>query len=77
MSENLIAIEWMLGLIGIGIVAVLARVWKIPAIEQKLDTVVRETDKNREKIHDINNTLHAHDVRITSLEKAKQEKTEP
>ena len=71
--EDTIAIEWMLGLIGIGIVAVLARVWKIPAIEQKLDTVVRETDKNRDKIHEINNTLHVHDMRITTLEKTKQE----
>ncbi len=66
-------VEWLFGLIAVGIIAVLAKVWKIPLIEQKLDAVVRETDKNRDKIHDINNTLHTHDIRITRLEKAKQE----
>ena len=73
--EDVITIEWMLGLLGLGIAAVLARVWKIPAIEQKLDNVVRETDKNRDKIHHINNQLHVHDLRITNLEKTKQENT--
>ena len=73
--EDVITIEWMLGLLGLGIAAVLARVWKIPAIEQKLDNVVRETDKNRDKIHHINNQLHLHDLRITNLEKTKQENT--
>lgn len=52
---------------------ILARVWKIPSIEAKLDNVIRETDKNRDKIHDINNTLHVHDLRISALEKTKQE----
>ena len=66
-------VEWLFGLIAVGIIAVLAKVWKIPLIEQKLDAVVRETDKNRDKIHDINNTLHTHDIRITQLEKTKQE----
>lgn len=66
-------VEWLFGLIAVGIIAVLAKVWKIPLIEQKLDAVVRETDKNRDKIHDINNTLHIHDKRISDLEKAKQE----
>ena len=65
-------IEWLFGLIAVGIIAVLAKVWKIPLIEQKLDAVVRETDKNRDKIHDINNTLHHHDIRITNLEKTKE-----
>ena len=74
--EEVVTVEWMLGLIGLGIAAVLARVWKIPAIEQKLDNVVRETDKNRDKIHHINNQLHVHDLRITNLEKTKQENTE-
>ena len=55
------------------IATVLARVWKIPQIEAKLDNVIHETDKNREKIHDINNTLHNHETRIAILEKAKQE----
>lgn len=73
--EDVLTIEWMLGLLGLGIAAVLARVWKIPAIEQKLDNVVRETDKNRDKIHHINNQLHVHDLRITNLEKTKQENT--
>lgn len=65
-------VEWLFGLIAVGIIAVLAKVWKIPLIEQKLDAAVRETDKNRDKIHDINNTLHHHDIRITNLEKAKE-----
>lgn len=73
--EDILTVEWMLGLIGLGVAAVLARVWKIPAIEQKLDNVVRETDKNRDKIHSINNQLHVHDLRITNLEKTKQENT--
>lgn len=55
------------------IATVLARVWKIPQIEAKLDNVIHETDKNREKIHDINNTLHNHETRIAILEKTKQE----
>lgn len=65
-------VEWLFGLIAVGIITVLAKVWKIPLIEQKLDAAVRETDKNRDKIHDINNTLHHHDIRITNLEKAKE-----
>lgn len=52
---------------------ILNRVWKIPAMEEKLDNVGKETDKNRDKIHDINNTLHYHDIRISALEKTKQE----
>lgn len=52
---------------------ILTRVWKIPAIEAKLDMAVKETDKNRDRIHDINNTLHTHDLRISALEKTKQE----
>lgn len=52
---------------------ILNRVWKIPEMEAKLDSVIKETDKNRDKIHDINNTLHHHDIRISALEKAKQE----
>ena len=67
--EEFTIVEWMLGLVGLGVAAVLTRVWKIPAIEQKLDTVVRETDRNRDKIHEINNTLYRHDARIEALEK--------
>jgi hypothetical protein len=66
-------IEFALVLLGGGIATVIARVWKIPQIEAKLDNVISETDKNRDKIHDINNTLHAHDLRISALEKTKQE----
>ena len=69
-------VEWLFGLIAIGIIAVLAKVWKIPLIEQKLDAVVRETDKNRDKIHNINNTLQHHEYRISTLEKSKIERTE-
>ena len=52
---------------------ILNRVWKIPEMEAKLDSVIKETDKNRDRIHDINNTLHHHDIRISALEKTKQE----
>ena len=55
------------------IATVLARVWKIPQIEAKLDNVIQETEKNRDRIHDINNTLQNHETRITILEKTKQE----
>ena len=69
-------IEFMLTLLGLGTATVIARVWKIPAIEQKLDSVVRETEKNRDRIHEINNTLHVHDIRITKIEEAKKERVE-
>lgn len=69
-------IEFMLTLLGLGTATVIARVWKIPAIEQKLDSVVRETEKNRDRIHEINNTLHVHDIRITRIEEAKKERVE-
>jgi len=52
---------------------VLMRVWKIPAIENKLDNVVKETESNRSKIHSINNTIFSHETRITLLEKSKKE----
>jgi uncharacterized metal-binding protein len=70
-------IEWLFGLIAVGIIAVLAKVWKIPLIEQKLDAVVKETDHNRNKIHKINNTLQHHEYRISNLEKIKIERTQP
>ena len=69
-------VEWLFGLIAIGIIAVLAKVWKIPLIEQKLDAVVKETDKNRDKIHKINNTLQHHEYRISNLEKSQTKRTE-
>ena len=62
----LIAVAGAVGLI-------LQRVWKLPALEEKLDNVTDETEKNRHKIHTINNTLHSHETRITVLEKAKEE----
>ena len=68
-------IEWLFGLIAIGIVAVLAKVWKIPLIEQKLDAVVRETENNRDKIHRINNTLQHHEYRIDALEKTSKKES--
>ena len=52
---------------------ILNRVWKIPAMEEKLDNVIKETDKNRDQIHNINNTLNHHEIRISVLEKTKQE----
>ncbi len=74
--ENVEFVEWLFGLIAIGIIAVLAKVWKIPLIEQKLDAVVKETESNRDKIHRINNTLQHHEYRIDALEKTKNERTE-
>ncbi len=74
--EDIEFVEWLFGLIAIGIIAVLAKVWKIPLIEQKLDAVVKETEHNRDKIHRINNTLQHHEYRIDALEKTKTERTE-
>ncbi len=68
--------EWILALLGVGIAAIIAKVWKIPSIEHKLDTVIKETDSNRDKIHKINNTLQHHEYRIDALEKTKTETTE-
>jgi hypothetical protein len=66
-------IKFALVLLAGGIATIITRVWKIPQIEAKLDNVIAETDKNRDRIHDINNTLHSHDLRISALEKTKQE----
>jgi len=52
---------------------ILHRVWKIPTIEAKLDNVSNETDKNREKIHKLTNSIYSHETRISILEKAKEE----
>lgn len=65
-------IEYFLYLITGMVGFVLMRVWKIPAIENKLDNVVKETESNRTKIHQINNTLFTHETRITLLEKSKE-----
>ena len=71
--NNFELLEWLFGLIAIGITVVIAKVWRIPMIEQKLDAVSQETDRNREKIHEINNTLYKHEARISSIEKAIEE----
>lgn len=71
MAEE-VMIEYFLYLITGMVGFVLMRVWKIPAIENKLDNVVRETEVNRNKIHNINNTLYQHETRITLLESAKE-----
>lgn len=61
-----------------GIVSfVLIRVWRVPSIETKLDNVARETDKNRDRIHNINNKLYNHETRITLLESAKEKRSQP
>lgn len=49
---------------------VLLRVWKIPMIEAKLDTVIKDTERNRQSIHQINNHLNRHEMRLTLLEKS-------
>ena len=67
-----VMIEYFLYLITGMVGFVLMRVWKIPAIESKLDNVVRETEVNRNKIHNINNTLYQHETRITLLEKSEE-----
>jgi HD-like signal output (HDOD) protein len=67
-----IMIEWVLGLLAIMIAAVLHRVWNLPAMVEKLENVGKETDNNRHKIHMINNTLHHHEHRISTLEKANE-----
>ena len=68
-------IEYFLYLITGMVSFVLLRVWKIPTIEAKLDNVVKETETNRNKIHDINNYVHHHETRITLLEKSEEERT--
>ena len=65
-------IEYFLYLITGMVGFVLMRVWKIPAIENKLDNVVKETDTNRNNIHQIRNPLQHHETRITLLEKSKE-----
>ena len=65
-------IEYFLYLITGMVGFVLMRVWKIPAIENKLDNVVKETDTNRNNIHQIRNHLQHHETRITLLEKSKE-----
>jgi|TARA_R100000084_G_C4654395_1_gene151877 Tfp pilus assembly protein PilN len=65
-------------LLAIGIVAamvgaVLYRVWAIPAMQQKIEILDEEQSKTRQHIHDMRNTLHEHDTRITVLEETKQE----
>lgn len=65
-------------LLAIGIVAamvgaVLYRVWSIPAMQQKIEIMDEEQSKTRQHIHDMRNTLHEHDTRITILEETKQE----
>ncbi len=65
-------IEYFLYLITGMVGFVLMRVWKIPTIETKLDNVVKETETNRNKIHDINNKIQAHETRITLLEISKE-----
>ena len=67
-----VVIEYFLYLITGMVGFVLMRVWKIPAIESKLDNVVKETETNRNKIHSIHNTLQHHETRITLLESAKE-----
>ena len=71
MAEE-VMIEYFLYLITGMVSFVLMRVWKIPAIESKLDNVIRETEVNRNKIHNINNTLYQHETRITLLEKSEE-----
>ena len=72
-----VMIEYFLYLITGMVGFVLMRVWKIPAIESKLDNVVRETEVNRNKIHNINNTLYQHETRITLLESSKEKDCKP
>ena len=68
-----VMIEYFLYLITGMVGFVLMRVWKIPAIENKLDNVIKETDTNRRSIHDIRNHIQHHETRITLLEKSKEE----
>jgi len=65
-------------LLAIGIVAamvgaVLYRVWAIPAVQQKVEMLDKETSKTRDNVHDIRKTLNNHDTRISILEETKQE----
>lgn len=70
-------ILFLAGLIVLMLGTALVRVWKIPVIDTKLDNVIKETEKNRNNIHSINNTLHHHETRITLLEIAKEKDSKP
>jgi len=72
-SVSIEAFEFMLYIIAGMIGFVLIRVWRIPSIEEKLTNVVRDTDRNRQHIHNIHQTLSHHETRMTILEKAKAE----
>jgi hypothetical protein len=65
-------IEYFLYLITGMLSFVLIRVWKIPTIETKLDNVVKETETNRHRIHNITNTIFQHETRISLLEKSEE-----
>jgi len=61
-------------LLAIGIVvamvsAVLYRVWAIPAIQQKIESLDKESHKTRDNMHDVRNILHEHELRISVIEK--------
>lgn len=66
-------------LLAIGIVvamvsAVLYRVWAIPAIQQKIEMLDKESHKTRDNMHDVRNILHEHELRISVIEKTPNEK---
>lgn len=55
--------------------AVLQKVWLIPAIQQKLESLSRESERQAKDIHSLAQTVQHHEARITILEKTKQETT--
>lgn len=63
-----------IGIVAAMVSAVLYRVWAIPAMQQKLDSLDLEAKATRKNLHDVRNTLHNHDIRLTILEETDHEK---
>jgi hypothetical protein len=74
-EENTIA--YLLYVVAGMVAFILVRVWKVPSIEAKLDNVIKETDRTRDGLHDVRNTLYTHETRITLLEKSETKDSQP
>lgn len=59
-----------IGIVAAMVSAVLYRVWAIPAMQQKLEGLEVQAAKTTKNLHDVRNTLHTHDIRLTILEES-------
>lgn len=74
-GDEHIFVEVMVAVLVGAIGMILHRVWSIPTIQEKVYHIGEETDRNREKLHEVNNHLQHHETRITLLEKSEEERT--